>query len=404
MLIQDSPPLHLTYCLNIHPGETWDENFAAIRTHALKVRDRLGIGKPFGLGLRLSAAAAEQLSNDARMADFRRFLQAESLYVFTINGFPYGQFHETQVKENVYRPDWQDPRRSEYTIQLADVLAELLPEGVHGSISTVPCSYKPWITSPRQAEVMAVSLAGVAAHLAEVHRLTGRDISLALEPEPDCCIETTGEAVDFFRGPMIEHGLRRLRSLGMSSDQAQDCLRRHLGVCVDTAHVAVEFEDAAESLRRLQSAGVRICKVQLSAALALHATEAALHRLADFRDTVYLHQARSRTGDGVCRAYGDLPDVLADTQSHSSRDELRVHFHVPLFCDHIDPLASTSALLTDEFWGLLRGGVTCQAEIETYTFDVLPKDLQTADVTESIAREYEWVLARLGVRPDHDSV
>jgi hypothetical protein len=231
--------------------------------------------------------------------------------------------------------------------------------------------------------------------LAQIHRLTGRDICLALEPEPDCCIEATDEAVAFFEGPLRVYGLRHLKSRGQSADQAWDCLHRHLSVCLDTAHAAVEFEDAATSLRQLQAGNVRIGKVQLSAALRLDATEPALQRLADFRDAVYLHQAKSKPSQGRHRSYPDLPEVLADPQLRASRDELRVHFHVPLFCDHIAPLESTSSLLTDEFWGLLQSGATCHAEIETYTFGVLPRDLQTADVTESIAREYQWVMARL---------
>lgn len=399
MLIQDSPPLHLTYCLNIHPGETWAENNRAIRMHALRVRDRVADGKRFGLGLRLSATAAGELSGPARLAEFREFLRAEDLYVFTVNGFPYGQFHGSVVKENVYRPDWLDPRRTEYTIRLADVLAELLPESVPGSISTVPCSYKPWITSPQQVRSMATELAGVAAHLAKVRNLTGRDISLALEPEPDCYLETTAETIDFLRGPMMEFGVPRMKELGVPSSQVEECLRRHLGVCVDTAHTAVQFEDLASALRQFRQAGVRVCKVQLSAALRLAAAESSLQRLADFCDAVYLHQAKAMTSHGARHSYADLPEALSDPRLAASRDELRVHFHVPLFCDHIEPLASTSSLITNEFWDLLRSGVTCHAEIETYTFGVLPKELQMADVAESVVREFQWVLARLECGP-----
>jgi sugar phosphate isomerase/epimerase len=385
MRIQDSPPLHLTYCLNIHPGETWDENLAAIQRHALKLRDRVAGGKRFGLGLRLSAIAAEQLSDRRRLATFRDFLAAENLYVFTINGFPYGQFHGTSVKENVYRPDWTEPARVRYTMQLADILAALLPEEVTGSISTVPGSYKPWTVSGRQVVEISSSLATVAAHLAGIHARTGREIVLALEPEPDCLIETTQEAVDFFQGPLIEFGR-----------QAEDCIHRHLGVCIDTAHAAVEFEDPASAVRQLQQAGIRIGKIQISAALRLETNEPSLRRLADFQDAVYLHQAKVKHGQGELRSYHDLPDVLADERLRSSADELRVHFHVPLFWDRIEPLASTSPLLMDEFWSLLRNGATPHMEIETYTFGVLPRELQTTDVTESIAREYEWTLARLG--------
>ena len=398
MLLQDRPPLHLTYCLNIHPGETWAENLTAIRTHALKVRDRLAHATPFGLGLRLSATAARELSAPACIAAFRAFLQDENLYAFTINGFPYGKFHQASVKENVYRPDWQDPRRREYTIQLADILAALLPEGVSGSISTVPGSYKAWITGDDSAErikAMVANLADVAAHLAQVRRRTGRDICIALEPEPDCYIETTAEAIAFFGGPLMEHGLAHLKGSGLSARDAQDCLHGQIGICLDTAHAAVEFEDLAQSVRQFQQAGVRIGKVQLSAALSMEPTAPALKRLADFNDPVYLHQVKAREPDGAVGCYSDLPEALADASSHAAGRQMRVHFHVPLFCDSIAPLTSTASLMNAEFWNLLKDGATSHAEIETYTFSVLPPELQSADVTDSIVREYQWVLGHL---------
>lgn len=398
MLLQNYPQLHLTYCLNIHPGESWGENFAAIKKHVPAVRDQLAKDKQFGLGLRLSAQAARELADPRRMAEFRDFLCDQALYVFTINGFPYGQFHGTKVKENVYRPDWQDPLRRDYTILLADILAGLLPEGVSGSISTVPCSYKSWINSPQQVQAMAFSLANVAAHLAEINHCSGRDICLALEPEPDCYIGTVDEAVQFFQGPLLKHGTEHLASLGLGSAKAQKCIQRHLGICLDTAHAAVEFEVLTQNIQCLTKAGIRIGKIQLSAALSLEPTAPALTRLEDFVDTVYLHQVRSRSSDGTVVSYPDLPEALKSQKKDSSKtDELRVHFHVPLFCDNIKPLSSTAPQMTDEFWAMLRRGVTSHIEIETYTFGVLPKDLQLVDVNQSITREFEWVLQKLAV-------
>jgi sugar phosphate isomerase/epimerase len=407
MLIHNHPPLHLTYCLNIHPGESLADNIAAIRAHTLKVRDSVSGGKPFGLGLRLSASAARELSDPARLAAFKSFLRDERLYAFTINGFPYGKFHDTAVKENVYRPDWQDTRRREYTIQLADILAALLPEGVTGSISTLPGSYKPWIAGEKtivpfaeastagRVKTIVSMLAETAAHMDKVRRRTGREICLALEPEPDCLIETTSETIAFFQGPLKELGRDHLKSMGLTSRDADNCLCDHLGVCLDTAHAAVEFEDLAQSVRQFQQAGIKIAKVQLSAALSLEPTDSAMKRLADFNDPVYLHQVKVRGSDGQIGFYRDLPDALADAKMLEAYQQLRVHFHVPLFCDNIEPLSSTASLMTSDFWKLLKGGATSHAEIETYTFNVLPPDLQSADVTDSIVREYQWVMGKM---------
>jgi len=387
MKLSSRPPLHLTYCLNIHPGETWAENAAAVRDHALRVRRTVAPDRAFGLGLRLSRRAAQELGDPAALAAFRDFLAANDLYVFTINGFPYGPFHGTAVKQDVYRPDWRSAARRDYTIGLIDILAALLPEGVPGSISTVPVAYRPWIRGTRDLRQAARMLGQTAAHAAKVRRDTGADICVALEPEPDCYVERTGEAIDFLA-----------RALPDGAEVAGETLRRHVGVCLDTAHAAVAFEDLGASLEALASAQVRVGKIQLSAALRLRPTAAALRRLGDFADAVYLHQVKLRRADGQIESFPDLPEAIAaGRHADAARAELRVHFHVPLFFTEAGGLGSTAAMLDEGFWRRIASpssAPTEHLEIETYTFDVLPDALRAADVAESIRREYEWVLAR----------
>ena len=394
MKVQNEPPIHLTYCLNVHPGETWEENFAAIREKALAVRAGLDREGAFGLGMRLGAAAAETLARPAALEEFRTFLGRENLYVFTINGFPWGPFHGTSVKEDVYRPDWRTPERRDYTIRLADILAELLPEGVTGSISTVPGSYKPWIRTDADVVAMVDMLADTAAHLAKLHNRTGAEITLALEPEPDCYVETTDETLAFFHGPLRDVGGAVLKNRhGFSAARAEEALARYLSVCFDAAHLAVEFEDLGETLTRLRDGGVRVGKIHLSAALRAKPTGEAVERLGEFCDPVYLHQVKARSADGAIRSYPDLPAALA--AGGAADEEWRIHFHVPLFFGQFGALQSTSSLFTDAFIAAVTSGATEHLEIETYTFDVLPEDLRAADVTDSIAREYEWVLSRM---------
>ena len=390
MKVQDAPPLHLTYCLNVHPGETWPENLAAIRDKTLRIRDAVATdGQPFAIGLRLSAAAADELADPATLSHFAEFLDDERLYVFTINGFPYGQFHNTSVKDDVYRPDWRDRRRLTYTNRMADILAALLPEDTPGSISTVPGSYKSWIRTPADLAAMATTLADAAAYL---HRLP-RKICLALEPEPDCYLATMDELLNFCTGPLLELGVPHLTgTTDLDAAAAERILRERIGLCFDTAHMAVEFEDLAAALARLQSAGVPLAKVHLSSALRLQATPQTLTRLADFCEEVYLHQTKVRGHDGRIRSFPDLPQALAADPQYG--DEWRVHFHVPLFFDEDAGLRSTTDLFTDEFIAALTGGLTQQIEIETYTFGVLPAPLRAADITDAIAREYQWTRRR----------
>jgi len=397
MQISRNPPIHLTYCLNVHPGETWAENLAAIRDKALAVREEAAPGQRFGLGLRLSCRAARDLQDGSARARFRDFLAQHDLYAFTINGFPYGTFHRAAVKENVYKPDWRTPERRDYTNLLADVLSDLLPDGVRGSISTVPGAYREWVTSEEDVRRMAEMLAETALHLARLMERTGKEVSIGLEPEPDCFMETTPQLIHFVNGRLADWGGQHLqRRFGVGGEEAQRMLRRHLGACLDTAHASVQFEHPAASLRQIVEAGVRLSKVQLSSSLRLRPTPEALLRLEDFRDSVYLHQVRTRSGHACMGSHPDLPEALASAPRASDRAaEWRVHFHVPLFLPECEGLESTSDLLLGEFADLLRAGHTEHVEIETYTFDVLPEALRQVDVTESIANEYRWVLRNM---------
>lgn len=397
MIVQHSPPLHLTYCLNIHPGESWAENFAAIREKVTAVKARVAPGEWFGLGLRIAHQAAEELTASADLrAEALALFHEHQLYPFSINGFPYGRFHAGPVKENVYAPDWRTPQRLHYTIQLADLLAGWLPEGIDGSISTVPGSFKPWITTEADTEKMVDYLAAVVAHLVALREDTGREIHLGLEPEPDCFLETTDETVAFFEDTLFTAGAAEVaRLLKCYRSDAEAMVRRHLGVCFDTCHVALQFEDPAASLRAYRDAGIRISKVQLSAALQAPATAEICAALAPFAEPVYLHQVKGHAASGAQFAWFDLPTALEEIPGFTDLDEVRVHFHVPLFFTGNGPIGSTAGTLTPEFFQELRAGACPHLEIETYTFDVLPPEVHPGDIVESIAREYAWVLGRL---------
>jgi hypothetical protein len=136
------PATHLSYCSNIHPGESWPEMRAQLGFHLPRIKARVAPDRPFGLGLRLSALAARQLEAEPALTEFRDFLAEHQCYVFTINGFPFGAFHRQAVKDAVYLPDWRDPQRLIYSNRLAQLLAALLPPelgyGVRGVGGVIP--------------------------------------------------------------------------------------------------------------------------------------------------------------------------------------------------------------------------------------------------------------------------
>lgn len=398
--------VHLTYCSNIHPGESWPEVRANLERHVVAVRDRLGHPGPFGVGLRLSARAAAELAEPAALADCRALLARERLYVFTINGFPYGTFHGSRVKEEVYLPDWRDPERLRYTNALADLLAVLLADapvpdpGLTGSVSTVPGAYKAALDGPGDVSAMVDHLLQHVAHLVTLRARGGRPIALALEPEPDCFLETIDEVVDFFgRELHSPAAARRLAALGgLDREAAAAALHEHLGVCLDLCHAAVEYESAAEAVVRLRAAGIAVPKMQISAGLRVPAVDgAALAALRRFDDPVYLHQTVER-GVGGLRRYPDLPQALAAHAARASavpEHEWRVHFHVPIFLDRLPPFGSTQDFIREALALQRAQVVSPHLEVETYTWDVLPDHLKTGDITDYVVNELEWVKSEL---------
>lgn len=386
---------HLTYCLNIHRGESWGEAVEAIGSFPVRVRTRLGATGPFALGLRLSARAAEESRASGALEAVRAVLDANGLYVVTVNGFPYGEFHGRPVKANVYRPDWRAPERLAYTCRLAEVMAALLPEGVEGSISTVPVSYGAWIASPAESLEAAANLGAFALYARRLAGRTGRSLVLALEPEPDCSVQTTAGLLEFFRERLLDPVVldRVARREGEGRRIVEEAIRRHVGACLDACHLAVQFEDPQAALESCAREGVRVAKVQLSAALEAFDTPAALRALPRFADPVYLHQTRVRGTDGRIASFPDLGPALESAAAGAVEGTWRTHVHVPLYFAGGEGVRSTSDGITSAF---LRESARAagQLEIETYTFDVLPGMAKDADVVESLAREYRWVLGR----------
>ncbi len=390
-----SSDAHLTYCTNIHPGERWDEVFANLQRHVLRVKQACAPNADFGVGLRLSAQAAQSLREPEACEELAVFLQANDLYVFTINGFPYGEFHQTRVKEQVYRPDWRDPRRLAYSNCLAEILAKLLPNGeLQGSVSTVPGGFRPEIQSEYDVNAIVGHLLDHAAHLHRIHESTGRIISLALEPEPYCFIETIEETCRFFdRQLFSDTAVKRFGNIaGLSVAEAALALRRHLGVCLDACHAAVEFEDANGCIESLRRHEIDIKKLQLSAGLRIPNPEripiAVLERLVD---DVYLHQVVERTDEGTLRRFVDLPGALESLRAgRSTGGEWRIHFHVPIFLDELEPFESTQDFLRELLVLQASVGISRHLEVETYTWEVLPAAWRQTDLVGAIARELSW--------------
>lgn len=383
--------LQLAYCTNVHRGEGWLETFLSLEKYTLAIREKVCPKKPFAIGLRLSQRAAMELSDPTTFLEFRRWLGKNSCYVFTLNGFPYGQFHGARVKDQVYKPDWVWPERVAYTNLLFNLLAELLPPNLEGSVSTVPCTFKEFYPSGDALKAIRQNLWRSIEHIARVSSKTGRKLHLGLEPEPHCWLESSAETMYLFDQLRAEH-------------PRDERLCEHLGVNYDTCHFAVEFEEPQNALGCLVNYGIKISKLHLSSALKVSPTPEAREELKLFANDTYLHQVVSRDAAGNRMIFPDLPDALAHARAaygngNPDLPEWRIHFHVPLHAPAAPPFENTN----DHLLGVLDllgqyPQICSHLEMETYTWEVLPPELKSKDVVDQIAAEYEWTLGRLKER------
>jgi len=374
LLHPDGSTVHLAYCTNVHPAEDLAGIVGQLDAYAVPVRAELEVGV-LGIGLWLAAPVAAQLAADpAARAGLRARLDERGLEVVTLNGFPYEAFQAPVVKHAVYSPDWATPERVAYTLDLATVLADLLPDGAQGSISTLPLAWRdPW--SSEREEAVGESLRrlerGLSAH--------GGRIRVAFEPEPGCIVESTRHATHLL------------------ADVDTDLL----GICLDLAHLACGWEDPAQALARLAHAGLPVVKVQVSAALQVDdPTHPAIGQYVEPR---FLHQVSNAAGGRT----DDLPQALQEGMP----GPWRVHYHVPVHADPQPPLRSTVPVLADALRELLAGAapLSHHFEVETYTWGVLPaaqRPRTPADLAAGIAAELRWtrdLLGSLGLRsaPEH---
>jgi sugar phosphate isomerase/epimerase len=348
-----------------------------LRDHVLAVRDLVcSDGESFGIGLRLSAVAARELLENDHLPAFRDWLAENHCHVFTINGFPYGSFHGTRVKERVFQPDWTDPARVEYTKDLFRILATIARKNTGASVSTLPGSHK---TFHADESLIRRNLIDLAHWLENLSSETGHDFHLGLEPEPLGHFENTEETIAFFA---------RLHADANDSG----IIRRRIGVNYDACHFALQYEDAAASLDAMMASGIRISKIHLSSALAFDPRDpAAVLAILPFDEPVYFHQVIGRDETGNIRRFIDLPDFLSAAPTDLC--EARVHFHIPLDAEPAPPLRSTRQHALDVLAWRAENPQACHHyEIETYTWAVLPEHLRRP-VEEQIAGEYRWVIA-----------
>ncbi|MHA8076560.1 metabolite traffic protein EboE [Aquirufa sp. TARAVU-A1A] len=386
---------HLSYCSNIHPGEIWEEHFANLQATVPKVKQEVCPDHAMGLGLRIANQASIDLSKDSnKLAALKSWLAQEDIYIFTLNGFPYGGFHNTIVKDQVHAPDWTTQDRVNYTRRLIDLLVQLLPSDQHeGGISTSPLSYKFWWDNRGSAISQAtMELLKLVPYLAQTEQKTGKWIHIDIEPEPDGLLENHREFVDWYTDILIPYAI--------TASIPEDWVRRHIHICFDVCHYGVSFDKPSTCLQELAEKNISIGKIQISSALRVDLRQdanARIEALKQYEEPTYLHQVKALKKDGNYEQFKDLGEALV-LYKDGIYDEWRVHFHVPLFLDSYGLLNSTQAEIAETLAYHQQHHVTRMMEIETYTWGVLPSEYQES-IETSIAREVSYIQDLLCKKP-----
>ena len=389
---------HLTYSTLVHPGDDWKQMWESLTTYVPKVKSRIAHNQRFGVSLRLSANSAETLVNSrAEREKLKKFLGDNNMYLYTVNAFPYGAFKGKVVKEQVYEPDWRSEERTRYTQNVADILADVTESDISPSIQSAPLGFKPRVTGNEVVASFTNHVLRVAAHLVALEARTGRTVTLALEPEPYCFLETTDETVEYFTKHLYSgeaaETLAKLAQIPIS--EAHVALRRHVGVVFDICHQAVEYENISECLQKLVDAGIPIFKLQEAAALHVpNVTQDMVDTLKRYARTIYLTQTVEKKNGKLTR-FLNLEDAFAAWEKDSGPREWRTHFHVPVFLDEIGPFRTTRFAIEDALRFHKAKPLSRQLEIETYTWDVLPDNLKTGDIVDYVCRELDWVKGQL---------
>lgn len=372
------------YCTNVHAGTDLQKTKDNLVRYAGAVRNYRHQSAPLPIGLWLSAQSISELSDAPARNRFASWLSDNDLNVYTINGFPYFDFHEPVVKHRVYNPDWSCPERAAFTRDLAVLLATILPPGSEGSISTLPVAWGTAAQDPERISSAVDQLVAMSQFLAELSDRTNRLIHLDLEPEPGCVLSQSRDVAPFFD---------KLYKCG-----DDDLIYRHIRICHDICHAAVMFEEPQAPFAAYAAAGAQVGKVQVSSALTWCLEDLcppdrllARQQLKAYAEPRYLHQTSIRRGsDGHIDFYEDLSEAFQNTDEASCEDEWRIHFHIPIHLKKIGALGTTQSHIEAVTKLLKKQNLICPLEIETYAWNVLPGHHGDDELIQGIAAELEW--------------
>lgn len=362
-----------------------EETLRNLRRYSVPVKAQHSATTEMGVGLWLSnRTATELLANQAEMDSFGRFLIEEGLETFTFNGFPFGNFHQPVVKHGVYKPTWFEPERLKYTKSLAQLINRFAPAG-DASISTLPIVWGNPRPTTEQLDEAGSLLREIAQYLFEMEQQTGRLIYICIEPEPGCLLQRATDVIRFFE----EHVFR---------PEQEYAIRRHIRVCHDVCHSVVMAEPQQQALSTYQSAGLFVGKIQISSAVVVdfdsidkQDRKQAVAELSAFAEDRYLHQTTIQLSGGEPEFFEDLPLALRTIDNPALASGVwRIHFHIPIYLERFGLLQASQQAIIECVSECRKYSDVKHFEVETYAWNVLPQELQQADLVAGISEEMQW--------------
>jgi hypothetical protein len=383
-------PEEIAYCTNVHAGDSLTEVMHNLDQFVGPVRQSVHLDTMHS-GLWLSYKASKELKSQFYRDSLKKCLSDNNLALSTLNGFPFGNFHQHVIKETVYLPDWSQQSRLDYTLSLASILADCLGhDNPYGTISTLPLGFKKSWTVDKHNSAINLLLLLVKA-LEKLESRSAKQIRVCIEMEPACVLEKTDELIKFFSVD--------LKEAATAAGIEQSLLRRYLGVCYDVCHQAVWFEDIPSSLRAITQADIQIGKIQLSSALLVKgcSTREIKKQLFTFAEPRYLHQTTVKMSTGEILFFDDLATALKDVDDEDAGQEWRVHYHVPLQLSSLNQQGlCTTQFATEAVFEYLATvpHMKPHLEVETYTWSVLPEHLRPVDdhsLVKGISAELQFI-------------
>ena len=359
--IAQGPPV--AWCTNVHDAHTIDDLCAALRNVSAAI-DQTASDVDRGVGLWLPP----DMVGSRQMETLRSTLADCNLKCIGLNAFPAMAFHGNVVKDTVYRPAWDDPKRLQYTRRCTKALLELLEPDSSAGLTTVPLG---WPAHGVDVEAAAGQIRIFCTELDRIGHTMGIDLHLAIEPEPGCLLDTAAALADFVR----QHNLLDLAATG------------RLRACLDVCHLAVMHESPDEALDALASSHIAVGRVQISSAVEADMQQGTVVResLAALDEPKWMHQTTCMV-EGDRQDWPDLPEALAN-----GADGLwRTHLHVPVHLQSIGPLGTTQRTIIKMLSALHKRDLHPPLEVETYAWNVLPDSIRQSDLPTNIARELLW--------------